>query len=89
MASPDSRFPAPGLRLRATRCSQSAILCGGRGLGQAGCVAACPAAGCSIPQSVIMRIKRGAFPYVMISTASEKWHLLLVGSGIHVGLSAL
>ena len=35
--------------------------CGGRGLRQAGCVAACPAAGCSMPQSVIMRVQRGAF----------------------------
>ena len=59
----EARGSAPFVARRRSRC-------GRRGFRQAGCVAACPAAGYSMPQSFIMRIQRGAFFRAMISWQS-------------------
>ena len=64
-------LPTPGWRSRAvTVLARRRARCGGLGLRQAGCVAACPAAGCSMPRSFILRIRRGAFLRAMISRQS-------------------
>ena len=65
--------PIPGCARVERRLRASPVLarrrsrCGGLGLRQAGCVAACPAAGCSMPQSFILRTRHGAFLRPMIS----------------------
>ena len=78
--------PVPGCAKAERRLRASPVLarrrsrCGGLGLRQAGCVAACPAAGCSMPQFFILRIRRGAFLRATISRQSVPGSVQAPGS---------